>query len=414
MSVPTVSIRYGPRSLPLRLPADAHVDVVGRRAATRFGDAVMAEALASPCDAPSLSEFLRGAQSPLVVVNDATRSTPTARMLALLLPSLSQTGHWRVIVATGLHRAPSPEEERILFGDLLPVVRGRYLVHHGYDDATHGPVDGDKQVTVNRAVLEADRWILLTSVEPHFFAGYTGGRKAIIPGLAGAKTVERSHAGAVSSAAAPLRVDDNPVRQYIHERTRFFEHRKIWAFQVVLDRDDRVAAAFAGDVDATFTQACRAADDFYVVAIGQPYDIVISAVHPPLDLNLYQTMKGWELSQAGVRDGGVLIVTAPCPEGIGASFYTRLIEAYPDPTRWLGLEDRPYTIGLHKLVRTARARARFSLCAVTDIAPDEVARYGYEPFSSVDQALPWALERVGPRPRVLVVEDAALTTIKRA
>jgi len=412
-SPPTVSIRYGSRRLPLRLPIGARIDVVGRRPAAASGDAVLARAVTAPLEAPLLDEFLRGAVSPLVIVNDATRSTPTARMLELLWPALSQTLNWRLIVATGLHRAPSATEARAMFGPLSESIQPRYLVHNGYDEASLVAADADGLVLVNRAVMEADRLVILNSVEPHFFAGYTGGRKSIIPGLAGEKTVERSHTGAVSPDAAPLRVDDNPVRKFIHTQTRFVDSKRIWAFQVVLDRDDRVAAAFAGDVDATFTRACEAAQEFYVVKLAQAYDIVFSVVHPPLDVNLYQTMKGWELSQAGVRDGGVLIVTSPCPEGIGAPFYTRLIDAYPDPGGWLDLADRPYTLGLHKLVRTARARARFRLFAVTDIPGTEVARYGYGSFASVDMALQTALEHVGPAPHVLVVEDSALTTVTR-
>jgi nickel-dependent lactate racemase len=369
------------------------------------------QAIAAPLEAPLLAEFLRGAKSPLIVVNDATRSTPTGAILQAMWPVLSATPNWRVIVATGLHRAPTAAEVRVIFGTLEEHVGPRLLVHDGYDEAALTTVESDNLVRMNRAVIEADRLLVINSVEPHFFAGYTGGRKSILPGLAGEKTIERSHAGAVSAAAAPLSVDDNPVRQFIHAHTQFVDPRRIWAMQVVLDREERIAAAFAGDVDVTFARACAAANEFYVVALDRTYDIVLSAVHPPLDLNLYQTMKGWELSQAGVRDGGVVIVTSPCPQGVGAAFYTRLIDTYPDPATWLRLESGPYRLGVHKLVRTARALARFRLFAVTDMPEAEVARYGYEGFTSLDRAVADAVEHVGPAPHVLVVEDSALTTV---
>jgi nickel-dependent lactate racemase len=290
----------------------------------------------------------------------------------------------------------------------------RLLVHDGYDDSQLATVESPiGPIRINRAVLEADRLILINSVEPHFFAGFTGGRKSIIPGVSGFDTVQRSHAGAVTREAAVLAVDDNPVRQYIHAGSHFLADNSIWSIQTVLDKHDNLAFAFAGNIDKTFDAACVEARKCYVVEIDSPFDIVIGAIHPPLDMSLYQAMKGWELPMAGVRDGGVLIMTAPCPEGVGARFYMRLIQEFPDRNTWSGLETRPYTLGLHKLVRTARALRRFRLFAVTDMPGEEVRQYGYVPFSSLDDALDEAIAYVGTPARVLIVEDSALTTIVR-
>ena len=181
--------------------------------------------------------------------------------------------------------------------------------------------------------------------------------------------------------------------------------------QVVLDRDDRVAAAFAGNVDASFAAATEAADRYYVVSLDQQFDILVAAIHPPLDLNLYQAQKGWELTQAGVRDGGVLILTSPCIEGVGSPFYQRLSEDFPKPKEWLTLATRPYTMGLHKLVRTARVTSRIRVIAVTNMAPERVARFGYDTAPTLADAMHQAAAHVGASPDVLVVEDAALTTL---
>ena len=315
-------IRYGDRQIPVAFPDGAHVDVVGRRVADNPDESsLLRAALHAPLDSPSLRDFLAGARSPLIIVNDATRSTPTAQILAAIWQELTASAGWRVIIASGLHRGPTESELTTLFGNHVDEIRRRLLVHDGYDSAQLIEVAAPGgQVKINRAVMESDRIVAINSVEPHFFAGYTGGRKSIIPGVAGADTVERSHAGAMTEQAGILLVEGNPVREFIHSRSRFLDAKIIWSIQVVLDKNDKIAAAFAGDIDKTFAAACVEARKHYVVEIDEPYDIVIGAIHPPLDLSLYQAMKGWELPMAGVRDGGVLVMTAPCREGVGAKF----------------------------------------------------------------------------------------------
>lgn len=407
-------IRYGDDLIPVRLPSDCELTVVGRAPSQGPVDPdILYNAIAEPLGMPVLSEFLQGAKSPLLIVNDGTRSTPTAEVLDQIAPDLAATPGWKVIIATGLHRAPSEAELRSIFGRRLDSIRHRILVHNGYDPESFRVIEGrDGPIELNRAIFESDRLIPVNSVEPHFFAGYTGGRKSIIPGLSGLSTVERSHAGAMEITAAQLRVAGNPVREFIHRNTRFLDSARVFSIQTVLDRDNRIAAAFAGDIDKTFDAACVAARNLYVIAIERRYDIVIAAVYPPLDMSLYQAHKGWELTQPGVRDGGSMILTAPCREKIGSSFYVKRVAENPDPARWPSLEGQPYVMGLHKLVRKARARARFHLMAVTGIPYDEVARYGYEPHDSLDSALHKAVARAGERPRVLVVEDAALVTLE--
>lgn len=409
------SISYGARRLDVNVPDGVSVDVVTRREiGLRDESAVLKNALDNPIAAPRLRDFLSGSQSTLVVVNDATRSTPTAVILDAIWSDLAACPNWRVIIATGLHRGATEAELETLFSNRLTDVLPRLLVHDGYDDSQLATVESPVgPIRINRAVMEADRLILINSVEPHFFAGYTGGCKSIIPGVAGYDTVQRSHAGAVTTEAAVLAVDDNPVRQYIHAGSRFVDDNSIWSIQTVLDKHDKLAAAFAGNVDKTFDAACAEARNCYVVEIDSPYDIVIGAIHPPLDMSLYQAMKGWELPMAGVRDGGVMIITAPCQEGVGARFYMRLIQEFPDKNKWSDLESRPYTLGLHKLVRTARALRRIRLFAVTEMPTEEVRQYGYVPFNDLDSAIDEAIRCVGTPARLLIVEDSALTTIVR-
>lgn len=409
------SIQYGNRRIALKWPPSVDVTVVGRRPSVAADeDAALLYTMGSPLGAGmnSFETFIMDARRPLVVVNDATRSTPTARILPKLLPALTRNPNWGVIVATGLHRAPSEGELQVIFGESLPHIRDRILIHDGRDSLANqtreslvGPV------SVNREVLASDLLIPITSVEPHFFAGFTGGRKSIIPGLAGKETVEKSHAGAVSEEARALRIDGNPVREFIDLGTQVINSERVFSIQVVLDAADQIIAAYAGHIDLCFPRACEAALKYYEAPVDQLFDIVVAAVHPPLDLNLYQMQKGWELCRSAVREGGVMIVTSPCNEGVGSPFYQRLSEQFPNQADWLGLADRPYTMGLHKLVRTARMTQRCRLMAVTNMSPYDVQRFGYEPHGHVNAAITAAIDYVGTPARALIVNDAALTTV---
>jgi nickel-dependent lactate racemase len=412
-TTPQHSIRFGEKIVPLALPVSAQLTVVGRRARAGVdGGEVLSNALREPIKAPSLTDFLRDSQSPLVVVNDATRSTPTAMILSHILPALNHHPGWKAIVATGLHRQPTEAELAQIFGAILPDIRDRILIHDGRDAKNMTIVKSELgDVLVNNAALRADRLTLINSVEPHFFAGFTGGRKSLIPGLAGYETVERSHAGAVSPTSEPLRSKGNPVREFIDYSTQVIPAERLWAIQVVLDSNDLVAAAFVGNVDQCFARACTTAREYYTVELDRQYDIVIAAVHPPLDLNLYQIEKGWELCQKAVRDGGMLSVTSPCTEGVGSAFYQRLSEEFPNQEDWLALAGRPYTMGLHKLVRTARAKMRFRLVAVTNMHTHEVRRFGYEAHDTIHDAIDAALAHAGETAQVLIVNDAGLTTL---
>ena len=408
------SIPYGGSTVSVSIPDTVSVArFVPPQADNADSRQILQRALNNPLGAPSLEQFVAGARSILVVVNDATRPTPTAQLLDHILPALSAVPEWTIITATGLHRAPTEPEIRGILGSHCDSTRARFLIHDGRDTATLVRIGkGEKSVLLNRRLINADRVIVLTSVEPHSFAGYSGGRKSLVPGLAGADTVERSHAGAMSPLALPLNLDGNPVREYIVRASAVIPSARLWSVQVVQDSHGQIAGAFAGDIDASFVAAAGMARRYYAVPVPRLYDVIIVAVGPPLDLNLYQAQKGWEGVAAAVRDGGVVIVASECAEGIGSRFYEDLVRRHPNPDDWPALADWPYTLGLHKLVRMGRARKRFRLCLASGLTAQQVAPFGYEPFAQLQDAVDAALSHVGrASSHLAIVENGALTTL---
>ncbi|MDT8380553.1 MAG: lactate racemase domain-containing protein, partial [Desulfotignum sp.] len=178
-------------------------------------DQVIAQAIDHPINSPSFDSFLADAGKVLVIVNDATRPTPTPKVLDTIFDALSKTDY-RFIIATGVHRGPTEEEFVQIFGKYYARIKDRILVHDAKKDQDMvflGDSSNGTPMYVNKAGVEADKIIIISSVEPHYFAGYTGGRKSFLPGIAGYKTVEKNHKLALVPEARALALSGNPVHE---------------------------------------------------------------------------------------------------------------------------------------------------------------------------------------------------------
>jgi nickel-dependent lactate racemase len=406
-----LEVPFGNRCETVVFPSGVRPDRIGRTAGNCIDEiGAMSVAIKRPLGCPVLPEFLRDADELLVVVNDGTRATPTGLVLETICALVPALPRVKIIVATGLHRAPTEDEYRHILGRMYDRFRPVTFAHDGNTlEKLQWVKNGKGQTLINPTLAEAGHILVINSVEPHFFAGFTGGRKSFLPGLAGYPSVETSHAGAVSEAAAPLKVEGNPVREFITAGTEFLDPSKIFAIQLVLDRFDKIVMAAAGNIDQAFTAACAEAAKFYTMPVSRRYDIVLAQVRPPLDLNLYQTEKAWEQAKYALKRGGILICVSACTQGIGSTFYKNLGEKYPDHTGWLGLADRPYEMGLHKLVRTARMWGRGELWLVSEIDAPSARTFRYTPKPSVQAAIDDAFRIKGHEASVLIIDDAALT-----
>jgi nickel-dependent lactate racemase len=336
-----VRLAYGAGGLEVELP-DERTTVVepAYHAGAPDEDAVLRAALRSPVAGPPLSALARSGAKVAISMCDGTRAQPRDKMIPAVLEELGVPDDDVVIlVATGTHRGNTDDEIRAMLGDEI-VDRVRVVNHDARDKGSLeylGEHGRGVPVWINRLWVEADVRITTGFVEPHFFAGFSGGPKLVTPGLAGLDTVLVLHnAMRIGDPKATWGViDGNPVHEDI--RAAAAAAPPHFAFDVVLNREQRVIEAFAGELEPMHRAACAAAQDFAMQAVAEPFDVVVTSNSGyPLDQNLYQAVKGMSAAAKVVKPGGLIVCAAECRDGFpGHGSYRKLLEASASPRAFL-------------------------------------------------------------------------------
>ncbi len=324
-----IEIPYGKGRQSLRLPEERlRACILPRHEQARQCDQadIVREALLHPIGAPRLCEMARDKRKILVITSDHTRPLPSAITLPLYLEEIrrgSPDADITILIATGMHRAPTPEEMRDRFGEAF-VQREKILVHDASDDQAmyyFGRLPSGGDLLLNRLVREADLVVSEGFIEPHFFAGFSGGRKSILPGVASRKTVLYNHNARFirHPCARQGSIHENPI----HRDMDFAAKAAGLAFilNVLLDGDKRIIGAVAGEPELAHSAGCdRCAEMTRVPAVTA--DIVVTSNGGyPLDQNIYQCVKGLTAAEACVRPGGVVILCAGLGDGHGGSAF---------------------------------------------------------------------------------------------
>jgi nickel-dependent lactate racemase len=365
-------------------------------------------AIASPLG-EDLEDFLEGGKDIVVLVNDATRPTPTPIVLDVLAER-TDLRRLRFLVATGAHRAPTEEESRYIFGKHLDTIRDRIHAHDARKDECIdlGVSKNGTPMEVNRMAVDADRLIIITSVEPHYFAGYTGGRKSFLPGVASYRTIEANHGLAVSSEARSCRLEGNPVHEDMMDALGCVKGKRIFAIQMVLDRHMCVYKAAAGDLNRSFAAAVDHADDVFAVNIPRRAEVVVTVAPFPMDIDLYQSQKAIDNAKWAVKDGGVILLVSKCRMGIGDDKFTHLLSFSRNTEEIMEHIRKRYHLGDHKAAKMAEVMNRAEVWALTSLDDGVLDRIGLRPMHSLQEALDSALAR-SAEGKVLVLLDGSVT-----
>ena len=374
-------------------------------------DEAIRAALATPIGSAPLRDLVRPGQTVAVVTSDSTRPCPSRALLPPLLEELNAGGvgdeDITIIVALGLHRPAPPQELDALVGREVNR-RVRVLNHDPGDTVDVGTTRSGTPVDLYRPLVEADVRVCLGNVEFHWFAGFSGGAKAILPGCASERTVTANHAMMVREEAGAGRLDGNPVREDLEEGAA-----KIgidFILNVVVDADHRVTAAVAGDPRAAHRRACELVRSRGAVAIDSRADVVVvSGGGMPSDINLYQAQKSLENAQAAVRRGGAIVWVARCQEGVGHSVFERWVREAESAPAVLERIQREFVLGGHKAAALATAVQQAQVYLVSDLETDLLARLGVRQMSDPQPAVDAALAHMGPEATVLVMPRGGST-----
>ena len=366
-------------------------------------------AIENPINSKNLHDFLAGSKECLIIVNDATRPTPTARILEMIYDDIRDF-NITFIIATGVHRAPTEEEYVQIFGKYYETFRDRIFTHDARKDEDMiflGTSRNGTEMHINKRGVEADRIAIISSVEPHYFAGYTGGRKSFLPGITSYKTIEQNHKLALSPGARSLALEGNPVHEDMVDALKNVK-KEIFSIMTVLDKDQKIYAATSGDVHDSFIAAAKKADEVFAVRVKEKADILVSVVKYPMDIDLYQLQKGIENAKYALKENGILIVVSKCRLGIGESNYLTMIRPDDTPESIVKKMKDDYTLGYHKVVKMAEISLWAKVWAVTDLDADVLKKIFIEPYKSIQEAVDNAIKIKGKNSNVLFLLDSSV------
>ena len=342
-------LAYGKSGLPIDLPDDWDVTVIEPRYVPPLPDPVqaLAQALADPIQAPALRHVAQPAHQIGIIFSDITRATPHHLILPAVLAELAHLPQQNITLfdALGTHRRNTEAELRGMLGDEL-VDRYRIVQNDAFDPATQahlGSTSFGHDIWINAELAACDIKILTGFIEPHLFAGYSGGGKAIMPGMGGLRTILGNHdARNIGNPKATWGVTwGNPIWEEVREVARCAGGA--FLVNVSLNRDGQITGVFAGDLDAAYTAGCEFVKDTAMVAAPHPFDIVITTNSGyPLDLNLYQSVKGMRAAEQIVRPGGAIIIATQCWDGIPEhGMFGRLLRQARSPQELLARIQAP-------------------------------------------------------------------------
>lgn len=378
------------------------------------GEQAVAESLAEPIGTPRLKDIAKPGEKVAIVTSDITRPMPTWAVAPFVLAELYEAGVAKdditLVFALGIHR-PHTEDEMIgLVGERI-YSEIRCVDSDSADCINMGYTKRGTPVDITRIVAEADRRICLGNIEYHYFAGYSGGAKALMPGVSTPAAIQANHKMMTDPNACIGKLEGNPIREDVEEAAAIVGIDFIC--NVVLDEDKQIIHAVSGDVRAAHREGCTFLDGIYQVEIPEKADIVIvSQGGAPKDINLYQTQKALDNSKFAVKDGGTIILVGSCREGLGQKVFEEWMTSADSPADIMDRIGRKFELGGHKAAAIAMVMAKAHISLVSEMEPDFVRTLFMEPYDNLQQAFDDAIERHGKEATVVVMPYGGSTLPK--
>ncbi len=411
-----VWLPYGKTDVCVRVPARNLLGSISPKELPGCPDAraEVERALKEPIGSKRLCEIAKPESKVAVVVDDATRKAPSEMMLLPVLAELNAAGvkdeNVTVIFGTGTHRAVTPEEAVKLLGE--EALKRVKTVSHDCkaSDLVHvGNTHFGNKVYVNRIFTEADVRVLLGDVGFHYYAGYGGGRKSVLPAVSGEETIKHNHALMLNANARTGVLEGNPVHEDMTEAAKLAKVDFI--VNVVANSRDEVVKAFAGGLEEAFAEGVKLVDEMFRVTVDRRAEIVVvSPGGAPADINLYQAYKALDGALEVVKRGGVVVLAAECPEGHGNQVFYDWMMRYGELKTVEREIKHNFVLGGHKAYYLLRALQSHQVILVSSL-PDYYAAniFKLKTARGVNEALGEAFNIAGKAARVWAIPQGNYT-----
>ncbi|HHF98943.1 MAG TPA: nickel-dependent lactate racemase [Candidatus Aerophobetes bacterium] len=413
MSKREFTLAYGKKEIKFKLDEKNLLGVLLPEKITPEEDekTIIENALKNPVKSAPLAEIVSPKSEVAIITSDITRSTPSSKMLPPLLNELERAGvkrkNIKIIFALGAHRKHTEEEKKYLVGEKI-YENYRCIDHEKENCVSLGKTKSGIPVEIFKEVNRADVKICLGNIEPHYFAGYTGGAKSIMPGVSSKISISETHKLMLSPLSCAGKLDGNPTREAIEEVGEKVGIEFI--LNVVLNPQKEVVAAFAGDKTFAHRKGCEVADTCFKVKIKQKADIVIvSCGGYPKDINVYQAQKALDNAKYAVKEGGTIILVGECREGFGDKIFEEwMLEAtsFRDPVEKLKKE---FVLGGHKAAAIGMLLEKAKVIFVSSLPPSRVRKLFFTPANTLDEAISIALEEYGKDASFYIIPSGGIT-----
>ncbi len=374
-------------------------------------DAEIRRALRNPIGSPELRSLVQKGDTVAIVTSDITRPCPSHLLLPPLLEELESAGVLKqditIVFALGTHRKHTEEEIIYLVGK--DIFEQYSCIDSDMENCIEvGITSNGTPLDIFTPVAKADKRICLGNIEYHYFAGYSGGDKAIMPGVSTTRSIQANHRMMIEPKACTGNLTHNPIREDIEQLENFLSVD--FLLNVILSPQKEIMKAVAGHHIAAHREGCQFLDDLYKFPLEEAADIVIvSAGGFPKDINMYQAQKALDNARYAVKDGGIIIMLASCTEQYGSATFERWIKTAISPAQIITDIHANFELGGHKAAAIALALQKAKVFCVSDMPDDVCKSLFFEPFATLQEALTAADTICGEQASILVMPNGGST-----
>ena len=402
-----ISINYGNTLKTLEILDKNYLGILNPKEVAAVDDPIaeVKRALASPIGSKKIKELVSTKNKIAILVSDISRPCPSYILLPPIIEELKEAGvnnaQITIIFGLGVHRRHSEEEKKRLVGE--EIYNQIKCIDHDIENCVKiGTTKRGNEVFVFKEVLKADFIIATGNLEFHYFAGYSGGAKALAPGVCSRNTIENNHKHFLDSGAKAGKIEGNPIREEIEEIGEMVGID--FMVNAVLNSHKKIVKVVAGDVTKAHREGAEYISNIFGVKIDNLADIVITSPGGfPKDIDLYQTHKAMEFASLAVKKGGIIIVAGECRDGLGERNFAEALNGDLSPQELIEELKKNFVLGRHKASRIAKIHLDSEIYLISNLADEIKKKLFIKNFDTLEEAFSNAIKVQGEEARVLVM-----------